>query len=68
MANYVATVEIEFDDEDLKDMYGDSWNRADVHDILFGELQNFTLGSPWIKQITRNGRNTITNLDELEER
>jgi hypothetical protein len=48
MAKYKAIVSLEFDDEDLASIgcAGD-----DPHDSLFGELQNFCLGSPWIESL-----------------
>lgn len=66
MANYVATVEIEFDDEELKELYS-TRERGDVFLLLDGELQNLPFGAAWVKQITRDGKNTITNLSEREE-
>ena len=45
---YKAIVTIEFDDEDL-DSIGCAGD--DPYDALFGELQNFNLGSSWIESL-----------------
>ena len=64
MANYKAIVSIEFDDEDLEDLgYGD----YDPYDCVFGELQNFPLGSPWIESLTKDGKHTILSVGREEE-
>ena len=52
--NYKAIISIEFDENDIEEWrksMGVSKQRFDVHDALFGELQNFPLGSPWIESI-----------------
>ena len=50
MANYKATVTIEFDDEDL-DALG--FGGEDPYDVLFGELQNFFVGNFWIESLKK---------------
>ena len=52
--NYKAIISIEFDDDDIeewRESLGASKHRFDVREALFGELQNFPLGSPWIDSI-----------------
>ena len=51
---YKAIISIEFDDDDIeewRESLGASKQRFDIHEALFGELQNFPLGSPWIESI-----------------
>lgn len=52
--SYKAIISIEFDEDDIeewREALGVSKQRFDVRDALFGELQNFPLGSPWIESI-----------------
>ena len=60
MAHYKATVTFKFDDEDL--VNAGYINGEDSNDILFGELQNFPIGSPWVGQILKDDKPTIDNL------
>jgi hypothetical protein len=51
---YKAIISIEFDEDDIEEWrnsLGVTKQRFDVHEALFGELQNFPLGSPWIESI-----------------
>lgn len=52
--SYKAIISVEFDEDDIeewRESLGVSKNRFDVREALFGELQNFPLGSPWIDSI-----------------
>jgi hypothetical protein len=52
--SYKAVISIEFDDDDIEEWrksLGASERRFDLDEALFGELQNFPLGSPWIERI-----------------
>jgi hypothetical protein len=51
---YKAIISIEFDEDDIEEWrssLGVTKQRFDVREALFGELQNFPLGSPWIESI-----------------
>lgn len=54
--SYKAIISIEFDEDDIeewRESLGVSKQRFDVREALFGELQNFPLGSPWIESIEK---------------
>lgn len=48
---YKAIVSITFDDDDIKQMKEEYGSRFDLHDWVFGEMQNLSYGSGWVESI-----------------
>jgi len=59
MANYRAIVSIEFDEEELEEIFGPGTSPSEA---VNGELDNLTFGSVWVEQIFRNKKPLITRL------
>jgi hypothetical protein len=59
MDHYRAIVSIEFDDEELEDIFGPGTSASEA---VNGELDNLTFGSGWVEQIFRNKKPLIAQL------
>lgn len=59
MAHYRAIVSIEFDDEELEDIFGPGTSPSEA---VNGEIDNLTFGSGWVEQIFRNKKPLIARL------
>jgi hypothetical protein len=59
MDHYRAIVSIEFDDEELEEIFGPGTSASEA---VNGELDNLTFGSGWVEQIFRNTKPLIARL------